>query len=156
MTRFDADDAAERRKLFADAIRAHRTRNSPFLTVEVDTRTPDPTDAGSDADDDILSGTVEDMDSNEEIPAPPWIQYAHADSVLNLDCTDSELARLKDLVTEYPSFRIDDLTRPPDADRTNARVSTRVDPKRIADFLDDAFQRVYERPADYRAWVVQV
>lgn len=40
MTRFNADSEEDRRTLFADAIAAHRARESPFCTFEVDTDDP--------------------------------------------------------------------------------------------------------------------
>jgi len=166
VTRFDADDPTDRRALFVEAIRAHRTRSSPFLTVEAEPRTGDgdeggrshggPDEEGSEADaGDVLSGTVEDMDDDEP-GTPPWVQFSDRESLLNLDCTDPELDRLKELVDDYPSFRIDELTRPEDAEGTNARVSARADPNRIAEFVDETFRRVYGRPPDYRAWVVRI
>ena len=130
MTRFAAASPTERRKLFVDAVLAHRERASPFLTVEAD---PDP-----DAEDD---------------PAP-WVQFA--DRTFNLDCTDGELERLKSLLEEYPEFRIDQLEAPEDAEGTNVRITARSDANRLAQFVDDAFRVVYDRPEGYRAWVVAV
>lgn len=155
MTRFDADDPTGRRKLFTDAIEAHRRRSSPFLTVEAEATAED----GAPESGDPLSGTVEDLkEDGESDPEQllPWIQFAADEGVANLDCTDAELDRLKDLLDEFPSFRIDELTRPEDAEGTNARVSARADPNRVAQFVDEAFQRVYELPEDYRAWVVEL
>lgn len=40
MTRFDADSEDERRALFAEAIEAHRTRESPFCTLEAEADEP--------------------------------------------------------------------------------------------------------------------
>lgn len=40
MTRFRADAEESRRALFADAIAAHRARESPFCTFEVDAEDP--------------------------------------------------------------------------------------------------------------------
>ncbi|MFB6129646.1 MAG: hypothetical protein ABEJ28_02365, partial [Salinigranum sp.] len=68
MTRFDAADPTERRKLFVDAITAHRNRASPYLTIE--------------------------GEANPETDEPaPWVQFG--DRTFNLDCTDDELSRLK-------------------------------------------------------------
>jgi hypothetical protein len=132
MTRFDADTATERRKLFAEAVQAHRTRGSAFLTIEADPRTDDDGD-----------------------PLPrPWVQFA--EQTFNLDCTDEELDRLKSMLEAYPEFRIDDLTSPEDAEGTNVRITARSDASRLASFVDQAFQEVYGRDADYCAWVVQV
>lgn len=137
MTRFDADDAAGRRKLVADAVTAHRERASPFLTVEVD------------ADPD-LDGTDEDGDP---LPAP-WIQFA--DATFNLDVTDDELSALESLLDDYPEFRIDEMERPEDADGTNVRITARSDANRLAAFVDEVFPAVYGRSEEYRAWVTQI
>lgn len=40
MTRFDAGSENERRALFAEAIEAHRTRESPFCTLEAEVDEP--------------------------------------------------------------------------------------------------------------------
>ena len=142
MTRFDADTKSGRRELFADAVAAHRTRASAYLTIEVDETAVDATD-GLDADLGI-----------------PWVQFA--DGVVNLDCTDAELDRLKGLVDEYPAFSIDELRRPDGADGiesvdgVNVRVRAMADEERLSGFVDAVFLDVYELPDDYRAWVVEV
>jgi hypothetical protein len=137
MTRFDAADAAERRKLVADAVTAHRERASPFLTVEVDA---DPDHDGTDEDGDPLPG--------------PWIQFA--EDTFNLDVTEAEMTELESLLDDYPEFRIDGMESPDDADGTNVRITARSDPNRLAAFVDDAFQRVYGRAESYRLWVTQI
>jgi hypothetical protein len=126
MTRFDAATEETRRELFADAIRAHEERDSRFLTIEAAT--------------------------DEE--QPPWMQFA--DGLVNLDCTDTELDRLKSMLNDYPAFRIDELERPEDADGTNVRIAARADPERVAGFFDRTFTEAYERPAEFRAWVTAV
>ena len=130
MTRFDADDPDGRRALVVDAIEAHRERDSAFLTVEADLE--------SDGDDEV----------------PPWIQYA--DGRLNLDCTDEELDALKALLEEFPAITIDELHRPEEAEGTNARLTARTDPERVAQFVDRAFREAYGLPESYRAWVAEV
>jgi hypothetical protein len=135
MTRFDAADAAGRRKLFADAVVAHRNRGSGFLTVEVD---PEAVDTDPDADD---------------VP-PPWIQFA--EKTFNLDCTDAEIDRLTGLLDEFPEFRVDSMERPEEAEGTNVRITARSDPNRLAGFMDRALQVTYGLDDDYRAWVTQV
>ncbi len=127
MTRFAADTASGRRDLFVDAIAAHQTRDSAFLTIEA-----------------AITG--------DELT--PWLQYA--DGTLNLDCTEDELDRLKSLLESYDAFTIDDLTRPEDAEGANVRIAARIDPERVAEFVDDAFCTVYEQPDDYTAWVTQI
>ncbi len=128
MTRFDATTEEGRRELFADAISAHEERHSPFLTIETDSETGE----------------------NQ----PPWVQFA--DGLVNLDCTDDELDRVKTLLEDYPDFRIDELERPDEAEGTNVRIAARADPERVAGFLDRIFAEVYERSMDYRAWVAAV
>jgi len=127
MTRFDADTPTDRRKLFVDAVTAHRERDSAFLTVEAETGP------------DELS---------------PWIQISQ--DTLNVDCTDEELDRLKDLLGEFPAFTVDEVTSPDEAEGTNVRVVGRGDANRVAQFVDRAFVEVYERSEEYRVWVVDV
>jgi hypothetical protein len=126
MTRFDAATEEARRELFADAIRAHEERGSGFLTIEAAT--------------------------DEE--QPPWVQFA--DGLVNLDCTDDELSRVKALLGDYPEFRIEELERPEDADGTNVRIVARADPERVAGFIERILTETYERPAEFRAWVAAV
>ena len=138
MTRFDAAEAADRRKLFAEAVLAHRNRGSPFLTVEVD-----PADApGTEA-------------AGEDEDAPiPWIQFA--EKTVNLDCTDAELDRLKGLLDEFPEFRIEQIERPEEAEGANVRVTARSDASRLGQFLDRALQVTYDLDDDYRALVTEL
>ncbi|KAB1193590.1 hypothetical protein GJR96_09085 [Haloferax sp. MBLA0076] len=131
MTRFEADTPRERRKLFADAVTAHRNRGSAFLTIEAE----------------------RDPDIDGESPGP-WIQFG--ERTFNVDVTDDELARLKDLLSEFPEFRIDQLESPDEAEGTNVRITARSDANRLAGFADRVFQTVFERTEDYRAWVVAI
>jgi hypothetical protein len=135
MTRFDAADTAERRKLFAEAVIAHRNRGSAFLTIEVDP--------------DHVTETVADGE-----PPVPWIQFA--DQVFNLDCGGAELDRLKEVLGEFPECRIDRIERPDDADGVNVRITARSDANRLGQFADRALRSTYELDEDYRAWVTQV
>lgn len=132
MTRFDAATPIERAQLYAAAVMAHREREgSPFLTFEAD------------------------HGERDEWPlGVPWVQVTV--NVVSLDCTDEELERVKTLVNDYPSFRIEDLTSPEDAEGTNVRISARADANRIAGFVDEVFQEVYDLPEDYRGWVVEL
>lgn len=149
MTRFDADTPTERRKLIADAVVAHRERDSAFLTVEAD-----PTEAEREAE-----AALEEADADEgpvaaDVPTTPWMQFA--DRTFNLDCTDEELTALKSLLNEFPEFRIDQLDQPEEAAGTNVRISARADPNRLAMFADRVFQAVYGREEDYRVWIVEI
>ena len=137
MTRFDADTPAERRKLFVDAVTAHRKRGSAFLTVEV-------------AADPALDGVDEDGDP---LPAP-WVQFA--EKTFNLDVTDDERDRLEQLLEEYREFRIEELNSPDESEGTNVRITARSDANRLAGFVDHLFQHVYGRDESYRAWITRV
>jgi hypothetical protein len=153
VTRFDAADPTERRKLVADAVRAHRRRSSPFLTVELD-----PEAVGAPADTSAPDGTESAPDgtgapADDERPVP-WIQFA--EDTFNLDCTDAELDALEALLESFPEFRIDALDSPEGADGTNVRLTARSDANRLAAFVDRAFRAVYGAPEGYRLWVVAV
>lgn len=137
MTRFDADTPAERRKLFAEAVTAHRKRGSAFLTITVD----------ADAD---LDGTDDDGDPL----AAPWIQFA--EKTFNLDVTADEHERLTALLDEFREFRIEEVHTPEESEGTNLRITARSDATRLAGFVDRAFVEVYGRDDDYRAWVTQI
>jgi len=140
MTRFDAADTAERRKLFAEAVLAHRNRGSQFCTIEVD-----PADA---------PGTGE-SDADDDEPTPvPWIQFA--EKTFNLDCAEAELDRLKGLLSEFPACRIDRIERPEESEGANVRITARSDANRLGQFADRALQATYELDDDYRAWVTQI
>jgi hypothetical protein len=125
MTRFAASTAEQRQSLVVEAIAAHRERSSPFCTVELE-----PVDTDT---------------------PPPWIQYG--DGLLNLDCTDEELERLKSVLTAYPAFSIAELTRPEDAEGTNVRIEAHTDDEHVAAVIEEIGQTVYERDSGYRLWV---
>ena len=131
MTRFDATEAEARQELFAATVTAHRERGSEFCTIEPDETPPD-------SDDDLV----------------PWIQFGG--TTVAMDCTDAELDRLKELLDEYPDFRIDDLQRPEEAEGTHVRITAHADEGRLADFFDRVFQDAFGYPEDYRAWAVSV
>ena len=131
MTRFDATEADTRQALFAATVTAHRERGSEFCTIEPDETPPD-------SDDDLV----------------PWIQFGG--TTVAMDCTDAELDRLKELLDEYPDFRIDDLQRPEEAEGTHVRITAHADEGRLADFFDRVFQDAFGYPEDYRAWAVSV
>jgi hypothetical protein len=136
MTRFDAATEDARCELFADAIRAHDERDSAFLTIET-----------------AANEGSADEDEDESV-AVPWVQFA--DGMLNLDCTDAELSRLKSLLASFSTFTIDALDSPEDVEGTNVRVAARTDPERVAEFIERVFIEVYEQSEDYQAWVTAV
>lgn len=158
MTRFDADAPAERQKLFAEAITAHRERGSAFVTIEAQ---QDVSAIGAEknaSDESGASNSEESAEANdsdaETAEAPPWVQFG--DGVLNLDCTDDELDDLKAILGEFPAFKIDELTRPEEAEGVNVRVSALADPNRVGQCIDRIFREVYDQPDDFRAWVAAV
>ena len=136
MTRFDADTDADRIELVADAIAAHRERDSAFCTLEAD----------------------EDPSGDPEF-LPPWVQFA--DGTLNLDCTDDELDRLATLVSRFGAFTIEERETVPaesaeEDPGTNVRIDARADDERVGQFVDAVFQEVYDLPAEFRLWAVEV
>lgn len=144
MTRFDATDPGERRKLVADAVRAHRERGSEFLTVEA---------AWGDDEETLADLGADDGDDDTTEP-DPWIQFG--DRTFNVDVTGAELTRLDALLNDYPEFRVEARESPAEAEGTNVRITAKSDAGRLAAFVDDAFLRVYEAPADYRLWAATV
>lgn len=127
MTRFDAADPDARVALIADAIAAHRERDSAYCTLEAPTAPETPM---------------------------PWIQYG--DGVCNLDCTDGEFDRLKGLLDEFGAFAVDELDSPEDAEGTNVKVRARTDPDRVAQFVETVFREVYGLAGDYRLWATEI
>ncbi|WP_254761632.1 hypothetical protein [Natrinema marinum] len=153
MTRFDAAEPAERRKLYVDAITAHRERGSGFLTLEADPAGLEAdTDADVVADTELETGNGSD-DEEAELGAP-WIQFG--DGTVNVDCTEDELDALKAVLEEFPAFKIDELIRPEEAEGVNVRVSAKADPNRIAQFVDTVFLEVYDLPSTGRVWAVEI
>lgn len=127
MGRFDADTETERIDLVVDAIRGHRERESGFITIETPVEDPEKPD--------------------------PWIQYDATDELLNVDCTDDELARLEAVLDDVGGCRIHERTSPDDVEGTNVRIRTQVDDERVAQLVERCFRDVYDRSADYRLWV---
>ncbi|ELY57533.1 hypothetical protein [Natronolimnohabitans innermongolicus] len=162
MTRFDATEPTKRRKLYVDAITAHRERGSAFLTLEADTSATDApadetsledTNANPAAENGDSAATADGADAASDL-GDPWLQFG--DGMINLDCTDAELESLKSLLGEFPAFKIDEIHRPDDAAGVNVRISAKADPNRIAQCLDAIFLRVYELSDDVRVWVVEL
>jgi len=145
VTRFEATDSTERRKLFADAIRAHRERGSRFCTFELD--------AAAVASGEPTGERGDETGDDERTPVP-WVQFG--DRTFNLDCIDAELDRLEELLNDYPEFRIDARESPEDVEGTNLRIVAKSDAGRLAAFVDEAFRRVYGADEGYRAWVTEI
>jgi len=129
MTRFDADTAQHRRDLIAEAVRAHRERESRFCTVEADPAFADEMGV-------------------------QWVQFG--DGLVNLDCTDQELSRLTDLLSARGGMSVTERESPEDAEGTNVRVEVHGDAERVAGLIEDCFREVYELPEDVRVWAVEV
>ncbi|MFB6071114.1 MAG: hypothetical protein ABEJ76_08830 [Halanaeroarchaeum sp.] len=130
MTRFDAATADGRVGLVADAIAAHRERDSHHCTV-------------------VTGGGIPDE------PAP-WVQFAGRDSVLNVDVTDAEYDRLERVLEEVRGLTVAERSSPDDADGTNVRLAVQVDDDRVAQVVERLFREVFDRPADYRLWATQI
>lgn len=148
MTRFDAATESERRELFAEAVRAHRERGGPFLTVEAAT-VADRHEMEADSPDEPDAGETDPVER-----VPPWIQFGEGE--FNLDCTDAELAPLRELVDDYPEFQIDRLESPEEAEATNVGITAHTSEERLAAFADRVFREVYGQPDDFRLWVTAV
>ncbi|AGB16531.1 hypothetical protein Halru_1933 [Halovivax ruber XH-70] len=128
MSRFDATTRDERAALIEAGIRAHRERLSEFCTFEADEST---TDDGANL-------------------GIPWVQCAGDET--SFDSTEEELDRVKSLLESYPRYQIAELHRPEDADGVHVIVDTPGELHRRAQFVDDLFIHVFERPESYRLW----
>lgn len=131
MTRFDASTPDDRRQLIVEAITAHRDRASPYVTFEAD-------------------------QSDHDEQSPPWVQYRLADGLVNVDCTDPELDRMKTVLDRYPEFRIIARQQPEHAEGTNVRIEGYTDEDRLARFIDQIFRSVYGYDDEYRLWVAEL
>ncbi|WP_423744245.1 hypothetical protein V5735_14990 (plasmid) [Haladaptatus sp. SPP-AMP-3] len=151
MTRFSASTPTERRKLVVDAITAHRERGSAFCTLVAEPDIDSEAEPMAAAEGDETEETDE---TEVETELPPWIQFG--DRTLNVDCTDEELAALKELVREFPAFKIERLESPDDAEGTNVHISAKADANRIAQFVERAFRDVYGRSESVTVWAVEV
>lgn len=140
MTRFDAATPEDRRALIADAVAAHRDRESPYVTIEADGP------PGGDDDD----------EPDDASDAPAWVQFRAPDGLLNLDCTDAELDRLGTLLDRYPECTIEARESPDDAEGTNVKIRTYTDDDRLAGLVDDLFVDVYGYDRSVRLWAATV
>jgi len=134
MTRFSAETGAERRTLFAEAIAAHRERESPFLTIEAQRSEGAPTEDG---------------------PAP-WVQFATDAGLLNLDCTDEEIDAVESVVREFGGARIVERTAPEEADGINLQIAVEGDEERIATLIESLFRDGFGLAEDYWAWATRI
>ncbi|MFB6153485.1 MAG: hypothetical protein ABEJ27_04460 [Halodesulfurarchaeum sp.] len=161
MTAFDAEDPTVREDLFAEAIRAHRERESQFVTVEVD-QAADPGPG-----------------------PPPFIQYSAGEGLCNLDCLAVERSDIEGVIDGYSGATIVDRHEvtpetgsestdgPNDSDgpprgtgsgqgssrrRTavNLQVRIRGDERRIAGFMEECFVSGFGLDPGFRAWVVRI
>jgi len=151
MSRFDAATPEERRALVADAIEAHRERESIFCTLEADTPPGGPVEF--DEDDPAEDDPAED---DEDPDAPAWIQFSDPESQLNLDYTDEEYDRITDVLANASAFTIDEQSSPEDADGRNLRVTAYADPERIAEIVDRIFVEGFDYEEDYRLWATEI
>lgn len=75
-------------------------------------------------------------------------RVGYDDRLLELDVADAERDRLDALLAEYPVFK----RKQPETRKAPERtvfVSAIADPKHLADFVEDCFRQVYDRPEDY-------
>jgi len=129
MTRFDAATPGDRRALIAEAVRAHRERDSSFCTVEADP-------------------------SHGDDLGVPWVQFG--DGLVNLDCSDDELERLGALLDSRGGVTVAERTSPEDVEGTNVRIEVRGDAERVAGLIEDCFREVYGVPESYRLWATEL
>jgi hypothetical protein len=136
MNRLAGTSQSERASLVVAAIRAHRERESSFLTVEAD-----PASTGA-------------SESESEGPAP-WIQYRDPDAICNLDCTDAELESIRATVDTIGGVTIVEQQSVEDAG-TNLRLSVPGDEERVAQVIETLFVEGFGVPESFRLWAVSV
>jgi len=141
MTRFDANDPAQRRALAAEAVIAHRERASEATVFEAET--------------DATTADVADTVDADAGRTGEFVRLVYAEGVITFECTTEERDRLDDLLADFSVFKPEqpDTRKAPGG---TVHVSAVADPKHAADFLDAAFRRVYELPEGYRLWVARV
>jgi len=126
MTRFDAATPADRASLIVAAIRAHRERESPFLTVETDPQ-------------------------DEPGPAP-WIQFRQPEGQLNLDCTAAELDSIRAAIDGFGGVSVTEQHDVEDGG-INLRIAVPGDDQRVAQVIETLFCDGFGLPESYRLWV---
>jgi hypothetical protein len=138
MTRFSADAPGDRRALVAEAVFAHRARDSEAAAFEAGDRRLDYADR-------VVTVPVGRREKTGDADTPDDADDGDAEPRVQLDA----------LLDDYPVFKVDQpATRKADDDVVY--VSAIADPKHVADFVDDCFRRVYGRPNDYELWVTRV
>ncbi len=133
MNRFAAATEAERKSLAVAAIRAHRERGSPFLTLEAEPETDEEGDAGP----------------------PPWIQYRDQVGQLNLDCTETELESIRAAIDAIGGVRITDQESVEDGG-TNLRIIVPGDDERIGHVVETLLTEGFGLPSDVRIWAAEI
>ena len=134
MNRFAGSTPRERESLVVDAIDAHRERDSPYLTLEVD-RTA--------------------ANREETAGPPPWIQYRDRDGQLNMDCTDGELESIEAAIDSLGGVRVTDRSSDPEAG-TNLRVTASGDDERIAMIVETLFVDGFGLAEDQVVWAAEI
>ena len=137
MNRFAGTVREDRESLIAAAIRAHRERQSPYLTVEVD---PD---------------SVPERTGGDDAGPPPWIQYRDQDDRLNLDCTDAELPSIRAAIDGIGGVCITD-QQSAETGGTNLRISVSGDDERVAYAIERVLVDGFELPVEYRLWATEI
>lgn len=162
MTRFAAATPHDRRALVADAVAAHRERESAFCTVEADVppvadrlaRTDDGDGDYGEDDGDGGDGDGHAVHSGE--PTPAWVQFTEAETQLNLDCTDAEYGRITSVLSEFPAFSVAEQTSPENAEGRNLRITARGDAERIAEVVERLFVEGFDYDEGFRLWATEV
>lgn len=157
MTRFDANEPAQRRALAAEAVIAHRKRASEAAVFEVypgsdaNGRAEEPGSGGG------VDGASQDTDRDAGVGGDTreLLRLVYAQGVITVECTPDERERLDALLKDFPVFKLQqpETRKAPDG---TVHVSAVADPKHAADFLDAAFRQVYDQPEEYRLWIAQV
>lgn len=131
MNRFAGTTRTERETLIEAAIRAHRERQSPFLTVEAD---PDRRDSAGPA---------------------PWIQYRAQDAICNLDCRDGELDPIRATVDSIGGVTIVEQESVVEGG-TNLRLRIPGDDNRVAQVIETLFIDGFGLSDSFRLWVTTI
>ncbi len=133
MNRFAGETPADRRSLVQAAIEAHRLRESPYVTFEVD---PTP------------------MEAEPEGP-PPWIQYRNVEEQLNLDCTDRELEPIQSVLDDLGGVHVT-AQETVETGGTNLRLTVPGDDERVAHVIERLLLDGFSLPDDVRLWAVEL